>query len=90
MAALAAWAGYVVAEVRAGRTVDDPRGDELGAVVAGAPDAAAAVRALVRLPGLLPGVPDARLDEIADGAVAAAVGASTTGTTGTTNEEAAP
>ncbi|MCO7275107.1 mannitol dehydrogenase family protein [Cellulosimicrobium cellulans] len=90
VAALAAWAGYVVAEVRAGRTVDDPRGDELGAVVAGAPDDAAAVRALVRLPGLLPAVPDARLDEIADGAVAAAVGASTTGTTGTTNEEAAP
>ncbi|WP_264031046.1 mannitol dehydrogenase family protein [Cellulosimicrobium sp. SH8] len=90
VAALAAWAGYVVAEARAGRTVDDPRGDELRAVVGGAPDDDSAVRALVFLPGLLPGVPDGRLDEVADGAVAAAVGASATGTTGTTNEEAAP
>lgn len=90
VAALAAWAGYVVAEARAGRTVDDPRGDELRAVVAGASDDAAAVRALVLLPGLLPGIPDARLDEIADGAVAAAGSARTTGPTGPTNEEAAP
>lgn len=86
--ALAAWAGYVVAEVRAGRAADDPRRDELREVVEGAADDAAAVRALVLLPGLLPGVPEDRLPEVAD----AVVGASTitTSTTSTTNEEAAP
>ncbi|MDF2807615.1 MAG: mannitol dehydrogenase [Cellulosimicrobium sp.] len=86
--ALAAWAGYVVAEVRAGRAADDPRRDELREVVEGAADDAAAVRALVLLPGLLPGVPEERLPEVAD----AVVGASTTTTsrTSTRNEEAAP
>lgn len=88
VAALAAWAGYVVAEARAGRTVDDPRGDELRAVVEGAPDDAAAVRALVLLPGLLPGVPEERLPDVADAVVGAS--ATTTSTTSTTNEEAAP
>ncbi|MDQ8041072.1 mannitol dehydrogenase family protein [Cellulosimicrobium sp. XJ-DQ-B-000] len=69
--ALAAWAAFVVAEVRAGRPLDDPRGDELRTVVEGAPDDAAAARALVRLPGLLPGVVDPRLDEVADAVVGA-------------------
>ncbi|MFJ4231647.1 mannitol dehydrogenase family protein [Cellulosimicrobium cellulans] len=88
VAALAAWAGYVVAEVGAGRTVDDPRGDELRAVVEGAPDDAAAVRALVLLPGLLPGVPAERLPDVADAVVAASATASSTTTT--RNEESAP
>lgn len=88
VAALAAWAGYVVAEVGAGRTVDDPRGDELRAVVEGAPDDAAAVRALALLPGLLPGVPAERLPDVADAVVAASATASSTTTT--RNEESAP
>jgi len=88
VAALAAWAGYVVAEVGAGRTVDDPRGDELRAVVEGAPDDAAAVRALVLLPGLLPSVPAERLPDVADAVVAASATASSTTTT--RNEESAP
>ncbi len=37
----------------------------------GAPDQAAAARALVRLTGLLPGVEDVRLDEVADAVVGA-------------------
>ena len=69
VAALAAWTRYVVAEVRAGRTVDDPRAGELRAAVEEAPDDAAAVRALVRLPGLLPALPDGRLSEVADAVV---------------------
>ena len=88
VAALAAWAGYVVAEVGAGRAVDDPRGDELRAVVEGAPDDAAAVRALVLLPGLLPGVPEERLPDVADAVVVASATASSTTTT--KNEETAP
>ncbi|MBN0042147.1 mannitol dehydrogenase family protein [Cellulosimicrobium cellulans] len=88
VAALAAWAGYVVAESRAGRTVDDPRGDELRAVVEGAADDAAAVRALVLLPGLLPGVPEERLPDVADAVVGAST--TTTSTTSTRNEETAP
>lgn len=88
VAALAAWAGYVVAEVGAGRTVDDPRGDELRAVVEGAPDDAGAVRALVLLPGLLPSVPAERLPDVADAVVAASATASSTTTT--RNEESAP
>jgi fructuronate reductase len=88
VAALAAWAGYVVAEARAGRTVDDPRGDELCAVVEGAPDDAGAVRALVLLPGLLPGVPEGRRPEVADAVVVAS--AKTSSTTTTRNEETTP
>lgn len=88
VAALAAWAGYVVAESRAGRTVDDPRGDELRAVVEGASDDAAAVRALVLLPGLLPAVSEERLPEVADAVVGAST--TTTRTTSTRNEETAP
>ncbi|WP_454728630.1 mannitol dehydrogenase family protein [Cellulosimicrobium protaetiae] len=89
VAALAAWAGYVVAEARAGRTVDDPRGDGLRAVVESASDDAAAVRALVLLPGLLPDVPEGRLPEVADAVVAASADAGGPTTT-TRNEEAAP
>ena len=89
VAALAAWAGYVVAEARSGRTVDDPRGDGLRAVVESASDDAAAVRALVLLPGLLPDVPEGRLPEVADAVVAASADAGGTTTT-TRNEEAAP
>ncbi|MFE6234294.1 mannitol dehydrogenase family protein [Cellulosimicrobium sp. NPDC057862] len=88
VAALAAWAGYVVAEARSGRTVDDPRGDELRAVVEDAPDAPAAFRALVLLPGLLPGVPEGRLTEVVDAVVAASATAHRATTT--RNEEAAP
>ncbi|WP_253691260.1 mannitol dehydrogenase family protein [Cellulosimicrobium protaetiae] len=88
VAALAAWAGYVVAETRAARAVDDPRGDELRAVVENAPDDVAAVRALVLLPGLLPGVPEGRLREIADAVVVAS--ATSSSTTTTTNEETTP
>ncbi|WP_251152350.1 mannitol dehydrogenase family protein [Cellulosimicrobium sp. Marseille-Q4280] len=74
VAALAAWAAFVVAEVRAGRAVDDPRAEELRSVVEAADGDAAAVRALVRLPGLLPDVADAgSLDALAD-AVVTAVG----------------
>ncbi|NMF28931.1 MULTISPECIES: mannitol dehydrogenase family protein [Cellulosimicrobium] len=69
--ALAAWATFVVTEVRAGRPLDDSRGDELRTAVQGAPDQAAAARALVRLSGLLPGVEDVRLDEVADAVVGA-------------------
>lgn len=73
--ALAAWAAYVVAETRAGRTVDDPRADELRALVTGTGDDAAAVAALVRLPGLLPGLPggDGDLDRVVDAVVEAVV-----------------
>jgi len=72
VAALAAWAAFVVAEATAGRALDDPRADELRAVVDAAPDADAAVRALVRLPGLLPEVPADVLDSLADAAAAVA------------------
>ncbi|MCK0118845.1 mannitol dehydrogenase family protein [Isoptericola sp. S6320L] len=60
--ALAAWSEVVRREAVAGRGVDDPRADELRAVVAavGRGDAGAArpddvARALTALPGLLPG-----------------------------------
>jgi fructuronate reductase len=59
--ALAAWSEVVRREAVAGRTVDDPRAEELRSVVerVGGGDAAAAepgevARALVALPGLLP------------------------------------
>lgn len=81
--ALAAWARYVAREARAGRAPDDPRADELLAAVADAPDDDAAVRALVALPGLLPGVAQDRLPGLAD----AVAGARTPVTTGTTTEE---
>ncbi|MCB7135312.1 mannitol dehydrogenase family protein [Cellulosimicrobium marinum] len=72
VAALAAWSAYVVAETRAGRTVDDPRADELAALVGAAPDDDAAVRALVHAPGLLPGVPAGPLAAVAEDVAARA------------------
>ncbi|MBD8079394.1 mannitol dehydrogenase family protein [Cellulosimicrobium arenosum] len=84
--ALAAWAGFVVEEVRAGRPVDDPRAEELRALVESADDDGAAVRALVRLPGLLPGIrPDTDgrdpLDQLADAVAADLVAATRAGVT---------
>ncbi|MBD5785418.1 mannitol dehydrogenase family protein [Cellulosimicrobium terreum] len=74
--ALAAWAAYVVGEVRAGRVVDDPRSDELAAIVGAAGSDADAVRALVRLPGLLPDAAGSSLfDRVVDDVVAEVVGA---------------
>lgn len=70
VAALAAWAAFVVAEVRAGRAVDDPRAEELRSVVEAADGEASAFRALVHLPGLLPDAADTGLlDRLVDAVV---------------------
>jgi len=55
--ALAAWSEVVRRETATGRRMDDPRAAELADVVtrAGVDDAAAVARALLALPGLLPG-----------------------------------
>lgn len=72
--ALAAWVAYVVAHVRDDVPLTDPRADELRRVVLGADGEPEAARALLRLPGLLPGVADrGARDRVADAVAGALV-----------------
>ncbi|MFC8732343.1 mannitol dehydrogenase family protein [Luteimicrobium sp. NPDC057192] len=52
---LAAWAAFVERALRTGAPLDDPRVDELRALVEASTDTSATVAALLSLPGLLPG-----------------------------------